>query len=141
MITMRRVGLLLAMSLMPVWFAALTWPDHHRVAEHAGRPRLLLKADQPVGLAPTQVALTADLVGGADDDEGFNCPTVEWDWDDETESASTFDCRPYRPGVSAIVRHFAVEHVFEEAGEYHVTFRLTRHDTELASAETDILIK
>ena len=140
MITMRRVGLLLAMSLMPVWFAALTWPDHHRVAEQPGRPRLLLKVDQPVGVAPTQVALTADLVGGADD-EAFYCPTLEWDWDDETESASTFDCRPYRPGISAIVRHFAVEHVFEEAGEYHVTFRLTRHETELASAEANIFIK
>jgi hypothetical protein len=81
------------------------------------------------------VALTADLVGGVDDDEEFYCPTLEWDWDDETESESSFDCRPYRSGVSAIVRHFAVEHVFEEAGEYRVPFRLTRHDTELASAD------
>jgi len=31
--------------------------------------------------------------------------------------------------------------VFEEAGEYHVTFRLTRHETELASAEANIFIK
>jgi hypothetical protein len=138
---MRRVGLLLAMSLMPAWVAALTWPDRHRVAEHAGRPRLLLKVDQHVGMAPTLVALTADLVGGADDDKEFYCPTLEWDWDDETESESTFDCRPYRPGVSAMVRHFAVEHVFKEAGEYHVTLRLTRHETELAFAETNIFIK
>ena len=137
---MKRFALIVAIALMPARVVALTWPDHHHVAEQAGRPRLVLKIDQHVGGAPTRIALTADLVGGADDYEEFYCPTIQWDWDDGTESESIFDCRPYRPGVSMIVRHFAIEHVFEEGGEYRVSFRLTRDDTELASAETNVLI-
>ena len=99
----------------------------------------MLTLDPTVGIAPTRVSLRADLVGGADDYQDFYCPSVEWNWGDGTKSESTFDCQPYQPGVSEIVRHFAVEHVFRE-GRYRVTFRLKRDDTELASARANVSI-
>src|SRR5207244_9299184 len=68
------------------------------------------------------------------------CPAIEWDWGDGTQSESSFDCRPYQAGISRIVRHFAVEHLFRE-GAFHVTFRLMRderseeHTSELQSPD------
>ena len=90
-------------------------------------------------MAPVRVTLTADLVGGADDYQDFYCPAIEWDWGDGTQSESSFDCRPYQAGISRIVRHFAVEHLFRE-GAFHVTFRLMRDEKELASAEATLLV-
>ena len=104
------------------------------------RPTLVLTLDPTVGIAPTRIVLRADLVGGANDYQDFYCPSIEWNWGDGTKSESTFDCRPYQPGVSEIVRHFTVQHVFRE-GRYRVTFRLKRDDKELASARANVLIK
>jgi hypothetical protein len=109
-------------------------------AAKARRPTLVLTLDRTVGLAPTRIVLRANLVGGADDYQDFYCPSIEWNWGDGTKSESTFDCRPYQPGVSEIVRHFTVQHVFRE-GRYRVTFRLKRDDKELASARANLLIK
>jgi hypothetical protein len=139
---MKHFVLIVAIALMPAWVLAFAWPDHDQgQSESAARPRLVLRVNQHVGLAPVRIALAADLVGGADDYQEFYCPTIRWDWDDGTESESTFDCRPYRSGVTEIIRHFSVEHVFAEEGQYHVTFRLTRRDKELASAEANVLIQ
>jgi hypothetical protein len=108
-------------------------------AEKARRPAVVLRVDQNVGMAPMRVTLTADLIGGADDYQAFYCPAIEWDWGDGTESDASFDCQPYQPHVSKIVRHFSVAHVFEE-GEYHVTFRLKRDERELASTDAKLLV-
>jgi hypothetical protein len=108
--------------------------------ETSKQPTVLLKADRTVGLAPVVITLTVDLVGGADDDPDFYCPTVEWDWGDDTQSESSFACRPYEPHVSRIVRHFAMAHIFDE-GRYSVTFRLMRGQKALASAETTLVIE
>src|ERR1700686_3188300 len=102
-------------------------------AEKSRGPTLVLRVDQSVGMAPMRVTLTADLIGGADDYQAFYCPAIEWDWSDGTHSDSSFDCQPFQPHISRIVRHFSVEHLFEE-GEYSVTFRLKRDEKELASA-------
>ena len=120
--------------------AVFAGKDHDDASlERARRPKLVLRTDRTVGMAPARVTLTADLVGGADDYQDFYCPSIEWDWGDDTESESTFDCQPYRHGVSRIVRHFAVEHLFEE-GQYRVTFRLLRDEKELASAEANLFV-
>jgi len=109
-------------------------------AEKVRRPVVVLKVDQNVGMAPMRVALTANLVGGADDYQDFYCPTVEWDWSDGTHSVASFDCQPYQPHLSKIVRHFSTEHLFDE-GQYRVTFRLKRDERELASADAMLLVK
>jgi hypothetical protein len=113
--------------------------DDEKVAR-ARRPKLVLTLDLAVGMAPARVMLRADLIGGADDYQDFYCPSIEWNWGDGTKSESTFDCLPYHPGVSEIVRHFAVAHVFQE-GQYRVTFRLKRNDKELASARANVSIR
>ena len=53
------------------------------------RPKITLKAQPIISMAPSKVTLRAELVGGANDYEEFYCPTIEWDWDDGTMSEST----------------------------------------------------
>jgi hypothetical protein len=112
--------------------------DDARTAK-ARRPALALRIDRSVGIAPMRVTLTADLIGGADDYQDFYCPTIEWDWGDGTRSAKSFDCEPYEPHISKIVRHFSVEHRFDE-GEYFVTFRLKSEEKQLASADARLTV-
>jgi hypothetical protein len=104
------------------------------------RPKLTLKAQPLIAMSPARVVLTAELVGGPDDYEDYYCPTVEWDWGDGTQSASTSDCAPYEPGKSEIKRRFTVEHVFR-AGTFRVSFRLKRRDRAVALAIVNIQIR
>jgi hypothetical protein len=137
----RVVGALVACLIAAASVLAFAQRDSEDEKDaRARRPKLVLTLDLTVGIAPARVMFRADLVGGADDYQDFYCPSVEWNWGDGTKSESTFDCRPYRPGVSEIVRHFAVDHVFQE-GQYRVTFRLKRADKELASARANVSIR
>jgi hypothetical protein len=104
------------------------------------RPKITLKAQPTISMAPSRVVLTAELVGGANDYEDFYCPTVQWDWGDGTQSESTMDCAPYEPGKSEIKRRFTVEHVFR-TGAYKVMFRLKRRDRALAAATVSIQVR
>ena len=103
-------------------------------AQDSRRPRLTLKAQPQYGIAPLRVVLTAELVGGPNDFEEFYCPTVRWEWDDDTSSEASADCTPYEAGKSDIKRRFIVEHKFEHAGAYKVYVRLKRRDKEVAAA-------
>ena len=105
------------------------------------RPRINLNARPPVGTAPQRVVLTAELVGGADDYEDYYCPTIEWDWGDDTRSESTVDCEPYEAGKSQIRRRFTVEHVFRRAGAFKVFFRMKRRDKAIANQSVNIQIR
>src|SRR5215510_7078115 len=89
------------------------------------RPRITLKAQPVIAMAPARVVLTAEISGGANDFEEFYCPAVEWEWGDGTHSESASDCAPYEPGKSEIKRRYTVEHVFR-AGAYRVMFHLKR---------------
>ena len=104
------------------------------------RPKITLKAQPTISMAPSRVVLTAELVGGANDYEEFYCPTVQWDWGDGTQSESTMDCEPYEAGKSEIKRRFTVEHVFR-TGAYKVMFRLKRRDRALAAATVSIQVR
>jgi hypothetical protein len=104
------------------------------------RPKLSLKAQPNVGIAPARVVLTAELTGGPNDFQEFYCPTVLWDWADGTESESTFDCEPYEVGKSEIKRRYTVTHTFR-AGAHKVWVRLKRNDKLLASANVTIQIQ
>jgi hypothetical protein len=105
------------------------------------RPRLTLRAQPPVGIAPTRVVLTAELVGGANDFEDYYCPSVQWDWGDDTSSESTSDCTPYEPGKSEIKRRFTIEHTFRRAGAYKVYIRLKHRDKEIGAAATNVQVQ
>ena len=83
------------------------------------RPKLTLKAQPNVSIAPARIMLTAELTGGANDFQEYYCPTVNWDWADGTQSESTLDCEPYEAGKSEIKRRFTVQHIFR-AGAHKV---------------------
>jgi hypothetical protein len=107
----------------------------------AKRPKISLRAQPPVGVAPFRVVLTGELQGGADDFEEFDCPTIEWAWGDDTTSESTLDCEPYEAGKSQIKRRFTVEHTFRREGMYKVYFHLKRKTKLLASASATIQVQ
>jgi hypothetical protein len=107
--------------------------------DRARRPKFTLRAVPTVGISPSKVRLTADLVGGANDYMDFYCPTIEWDWGDGTRSEFASDCQPYEAGKSEITRHFSVTHIFRE-GDYSVNVRLKRNDQVLAVANAKIEI-
>jgi hypothetical protein len=109
-------------------------------AEAGKRPKLTLKASPSVSMSPARVVLVAELVGGANDYQDYYCPTIEWDWGDDTQSDQTADCEPYQPGKSEIRRRFTVEHVFR-AGNYRVSFRLKHGNQPLAVATTSIQVR
>ena len=131
-------------SLISVASAAAVRPAAQKSEKDAPpdpkRPKLTLKAQPLIAMSPARVVLTAELVGGPDDYEDYYCPTVEWDWGDGTQSASTNDCAPYEPGKSEIKRRFSVEHVFR-AGTFRVSFRLKRRDRAVALATVNIQIR
>ena len=107
----------------------------------AKRPKVSVRAQPSVGVAPFRVVLTGELQGGADDFEEYYCPTIEWAWGDDTTSESTLDCEPYEAGKSQIKRRFTVEHTFRREGAYKVYFHLKRKTKMLASASVTIQVQ
>jgi hypothetical protein len=107
----------------------------------AKRPKVVVRAQPPIGVAPFRAVLTGELQGGADDFEEYYCPTVEWAWGDDTSSESTLDCEPYEPGKSQIKRRFTVEHLFRREGLYKVYFHLKKKDKLLGSAAVTIQVQ
>jgi hypothetical protein len=104
------------------------------------RPKVSLKAQPIIAMAPARIVLTAELTGGANDFEEFYCTGVEWEWGDGTKSESSSDCPPYEAGKSEIKRRFTVEHVFR-AGNYRVMFHMKQHDKSVGSASINIQVR
>jgi len=104
------------------------------------RPKITLKAQPVIAMAPARVVLTAELVGGANDFEDFYCAAVEWEWGDGTKSESSTDCAPYESGKSEIKRRFTVEHVFR-MGAYRVMFHLKRQNKSVGMATVSIQVR
>jgi hypothetical protein len=109
--------------------------------EDGKRPRLSLRAQPSVAVAPARIVLTAELVGGTEDLEEFYCPTIEWAWGDDTVSESTVDCEPYESGKSEIKRRFTVQHLFRRAGSYKVYFHMKRKAKTIASASATVQVQ
>ncbi len=105
------------------------------------RPKTTLRAQPVIAMSPARVVLTAELNGGANDFEEYYCPTVEWDWGDDTRSEATSDCEPYRAGKSEIKRRFTVEHVYKRPGSYRISFRMKRRDKTVGAATTNVQIR
>jgi hypothetical protein len=134
-------ALALALCVSPVTYAQKESKDTKDGKDNDNkRPKITLKAQPIISMAPSKVTLRAELVGGANDYEEFYCPTIEWDWDDGTMSESTSDCEPYQAGKSEIKRRFTVEHVFR-AGVYRVMFKLKRRDKGVGFATVNIQVR
>src|SRR4029453_5945183 len=69
---------------------------HAAGPDKKSKPSIVVKGTPLVGFSPARMVLTADLKGGADDYEEFYCPTIEWDWGDDTKSEMKTDCEPYK---------------------------------------------
>jgi hypothetical protein len=95
-------------------------------------PRLNLKATPRMALSPANVTLTAELVGG-DEQEDYYCPSLEWDWDDGSHSTHESDCPPFAERAS-FERRFSAAHQFRGRGDYNVRVILRHADRELTYA-------
>src|SRR5579859_4155196 len=80
-------------------------------ASVADKPKLTLRANPTMAFSPARVVVTADLTGGADDQQLY-CPAVEWEWGDDTRSEDSADCEPFQAGKTEIKRHFTADHTF-----------------------------
>jgi hypothetical protein len=78
---------------------------------------------------------------GANDNEDFYCPTVEWEWGDFTTSVAEADCEPYEPGKSEIKRRYTVQHQFKNPGIFKVVLRLKKGNKVVASANTQVQVR
>jgi hypothetical protein len=105
------------------------------------RPKVALRAQPQVAVAPSRIVLTAELTGGANDFEDYYCPTIEWDWGDDTKSESSFDCQPFEAGKSEIRRRFTIEHTFRRSGYYKVYFRMKRSGKPVGAASVNVTVR
>jgi hypothetical protein len=109
--------------------------------QEARRPKVSLRAQPQVAVAPAHVTLTAELTGGSDDFEEYYCPSIEWEWGDDTKSESTTDCEPYESGKSQIKRRYTTQHQFPRPGSYRVYIHLKQRDKILASANAMVQVQ
>ena len=109
--------------------------------DEAKRPKIRLRVQPQVAIAPARVTLTAELTGGADDFADYYCPAIEWEWGDETSSESTTDCEPYEAGKSQIKRRYSVQHDFRRPGTYKIYIHLKAREHVLGSGTTTLQVQ
>mgnify|MGYP001586506583 CR=1 FL=1 len=131
---------LAAMVAVAVLHAGSAAPAAQR-DEKGKKPSISLKVTPSVAIAPAKMRVSAELRGGSDNYEDYYCPTLEWDWDDETKSESAKDCDPYVEGRSVITRRYSAEHTFQESGMYKITLRFKRKDKVLAVSSVSVQVQ
>lgn len=107
----------------------------------AKRPKINMRVQPQVVIAPAKVLVSVELVGGADDFEEYYCPSIEWEWGDDTSSESQTDCQPYEAGKSLIKRRYTTQHEFRRAGNYKLYFHLKQKDRILGSGSTTLQVQ
>jgi len=105
------------------------------------KPKISVKANPTMGMSPARIVASADLNGGANDYEALYCPAVAWEWGDDTKSTTSADCDPYEAGKSEIKRRFTADHVYRQAGDYRIQFRLKKKDKSIAGGSTSVKIR
>ncbi len=105
------------------------------------KPSLSLKATPAVSFAPTRVVVVAEVKGGADDNEEFYCPTVEWEWGDLTTSTVEADCDPYEAGKSQIRRRYTVEHRYRNPGSFRIRLLLKKGPKVIGSSNALVQVR
>ena len=104
------------------------------------RPKISVKVNPAMGINPVRVVASADLSGGANDYEEFYCPSIEWDWGDDTKSTNAADCEPYEAGKSEIKRRFTADHTYRQAGDFRIQFRMKKKN-KTTGASTSIKVR
>ena len=130
-------GLALGVAGLPV--AALQ--NDKAKDDDARRPKIRMRAQPQVSIAPARITLSVELQGGADDFEEYYCAGVEWEWGDDTSSESTTDCEPYDAGKSQIKRRYTVQHQFRRPGSYKIYFHLKNKDRILGSGTITLQVQ
>lgn len=110
-------------------------------ALQAKRPELRLRAAPKLAFVPAKVQFIATLEGGDDDYQEFYCPSIEWDWDDDTTSESSPDCEPYQPGQSRIIRRYTAQHIFQFEGIHEVKFKLKSKGRTIALTTVSVEVR
>jgi hypothetical protein len=105
------------------------------------KPSLSLKATPAISFAPARIVIVAEVKGGSNDFEDFYCPSVDWDWGDDTSSTADTDCEPYAAGKSEIKRRYTVEHRYKNPGAYKIILRLKKGDRIVATANTQVQVR
>jgi hypothetical protein len=113
---------------------------HSQQAE-AKRPSLSLRVTPPVGFTPLRVQVLAEAKDGSDDFADFYCAGVEWEWGDGTISESGSDCEPYEAGKSTIRRRFVADHVYRQAGQYRIIFKLKQKTRQVAATSSNVQVR
>ena len=145
---LRRVALI-GMTIGATSFAAVAasmaaagqQKDDKIAKDQDARPKLTLRAQPMMAIAPARVVFSAELTGGSNDFQEYYCPTIEWEWGDDTRSESTIDCDPYEQGKSEIKRRFTIDHTFKHGGYFRVSFRLKHRDKSVATATTNVQVR
>jgi hypothetical protein len=110
-------------------------------ADKDQKPKISIRANPPMAVAPARVVVSADLNGGANDYEDFYCPAIEWEWGDDTRSTTSADCEPYEAGKSQIRRRFTADHTYRVGGNFRIQFRIKKKDKSIAGASTSVQIR
>lgn len=132
------------MRLLLAFSALLLFPAIASEAKEQGgnkKPSLSLKATPAVSFAPARIVVVAEIKGGSNDFEDYYCPTVEWEWGDETTSTAEADCDPYQAGKSEIRRRYTVEHRYKNPGSFRIVLRLKKGDKVVAAANTMVQVR
>lgn len=88
------------------------------------RPHFELRASRLIALPGQPITLTAELIGG-EDDELHYCPRVVWELPDGTESSQEGDCPPWEQRVD-YVRRWMKHGSLAAPGKYVFTVRLEK---------------
>ena len=130
-------------ALVLAFGASILVPSNALQAREQGnkKPSLSLKATPAISFAPARIVIVAEVKGGSNDFEDFYCPSVDWDWGDDTNSTSDTYCEPYQAGKSEIKRRYTVEHRYRNAGSYKIVLRLKKGDRLVGSANTQIQVR
>jgi hypothetical protein len=131
----RSVMLLAAIALLLPGFVSA------RQEAEARKPSLSLRVTPPVGFTPLRVRAAVELRDGSDDYADFYCAGVEWDWGDGTISENSSDCDPYEAGKSTIRRTFSADHVFRQAGQYRIVFKLKQKTRQVAAVNATVQVR
>ena len=105
------------------------------------KPSLSLKVTPAVTFAPARIVVVAEVKGGAENNEEFYCPTVEWEWGDFTTSTAEADCEPYDADKSQIRRRYTVEHQFKNPGTFRIRLFLKKGGKVIASSNTQVQVR
>jgi hypothetical protein len=90
---------------------------------NAGEVFTTLTIDVAEGVAPLEVNFNGALVGGPDDNQEYYCVEHIFNFGDGISQSAIPGCIEWQPGTK-IERRYTANYVYEEPGEYEVTFSL-----------------